>query len=110
MYLIIPFTIFANIVTIIGLSIGLFYNFAQPKSKAIFGYSFVGSMIVYLVLLALVLIRRWILNPDLWCVVLTLCIISPFIIGKLVKYETLKKYTCIQIIVFIVSLIILLRF
>ena len=105
MYLIIPFTIFANILTIVGLSIGLFYNFTQPKNKAIFGYSFVGCMIVYLVLLMLVVIRRWVSNPDLWCVVLTLCIISPFIIGKLVKYETLKKYTCIQTIVFIVGLI-----
>jgi hypothetical protein len=41
----------------------------------------------------------------LYCLILFLCVISPFVIGKLVRYETLKKYTIIQIAFYIVSLI-----
>lgn len=104
MHLIISLAIFVNIVAIVGLLIGLFYNFVQPKNKSIFGYCVAGSMLLYLILLGLVIIYRLILNPDLFCLVLVLCIISPFLIGKLVKYETLKKYTFIQIMFFILSL------
>ena len=108
MHLIIPLAILVNIVAIVGLLIGIFYNFTKPQNKAIFGYTIVGSLILYIILLSLIGIREWILNPNLYCLVLTLCVISPFVIGKLVKYETLKKYTVIQIIFFIVSLVILL--
>ena len=108
MYIIVPIAIFVNIVAIIELLVGLFYNFVQPKNKAIFGYSVVGSMLAYVILLGLFVIRGWISNVDLYCFILTLCAISPFVIGKLVKYETLKKYTIIQIIFFIISLVILL--
>lgn len=108
MYLIIHLTIFVNIIAIVGLLIGLFYNFVQPKEKAIFGYFVVGSMLAYIILMCLVAIRRLIVNPDLWCLILALCIISPFVVGKLVRYETLKKYTIIQILFFLVSLVILL--
>ncbi len=108
MYLIIPIAIFVNLAAIVGLSFVLFYNFVHPKNKAIFGYYIAGNIFLYLVLLGLVIIREWILKPNLSCFVLALCIISPFVIGKLVKYETLKKYTVIQIIFFIISLVTLL--
>lgn len=105
MYLVVLLAIFVNIAAIVGLLIGLFHNFEQPKSKAIFGYYVAGSMILYVVLLGLVVIRGWIIDHDFWCFILTLCVISPFLIGKLVKYPTVKKYTVIQIMVFIVSLV-----
>ena len=105
MYLIILLAILVNIIAIIGLLVGLFHNFTQPKNKAIFGYFVVGSLFVYLVLLGLVLIYEWILNSNLFSIILGLCIISPFVIGKFVRYETLKKYTVIQIIFFIISLV-----
>jgi hypothetical protein len=108
MYLIILLTIIVNIAAIVGLLIGLFYKFEQPKNKAIFGYSIVGSMILYVILLGLVVVRGWILKPDFNCVIQTLCVFSPFVIGKLVRYETLKKYTIIQIMFFVFSLITLL--
>lgn len=84
---------------------GLFYNFKKPKNKAIFGYTVVGSMLSYLVLLGLVVICWGILNFDLYCFILTLCVISPFIIGKFVRYETLKQYTVLQIMFFTISLV-----
>lgn len=105
MHLITLLAIFLNIVAIIGFLIGLFHNFVQPKSKAIFGYFIVGSMLTYIFILGLIVLHGWILKPNLFCLILTLCIISPFVIGKLVKYETLKKYTIIQLMFFVVSLI-----
>lgn len=108
MYLVNLLAIFVNIVAAVGLLVGLFYNFVQPKNKAIFGYFIVGSMLLYIILLGVIVIQRWILEPNLSCFILTLCVISPFIIGKLVKYGTLKKYTVIQIMFFVASLTILL--
>lgn len=108
MHIIFFLTIIANVLSILILLIGLLYNFKQPKNKAIFGYSVVGSMLAYIVFLGLVVISWGISNLDLYCIVLVLCIISPFVLGKLVRYETLKKYTVLQIMFFTISLVILL--
>ena len=94
-----------NIIAAILLTIGLVYDFKNPKSKAVFGYVFVGSLILYIIALCAAIIYKLIIKPDLYCLILFLCVISPFVIGKLVRYETLKKYTIIQIAFYIVSLI-----
>jgi hypothetical protein len=108
MHIVIALAITSNILSILMLFVGLFYNFEQPKVKAIFGYSITGSILAYLFTLSIVMIYGLITNHILCSLILFLCIISPFVIGKLVKYETLKKYTAIQIICFFVSLAILL--
>ena len=101
--------IIINIIAIIVLLIGLFHNFKRPKSKAVFGYFVAGSMLLYVVMASFATIYRLFTKPDLYCLILFLCAISPFVIGKLVKFDTLKKYTIIQIIFFIVSLLIILN-
>lgn len=98
--------IIINIIAIIVLSIGLFHNFENPKDKAVFGYFVAGSMLLYVVMMSFATIYKLFIKPDLYCLTLFLCTISPFIIGKLVKYATLKKYTVIQIMCFIFSLIV----
>ena len=108
MYLVLLSAIIVNILSIIMLLIGLFYNFTQPKNKAIYGYLIAGCMILYIITLSVALICGFFGKHYLYSFILFLCIISHFIIGKLVKYETLKKYTTIQIMCYVVSLIILL--
>ena len=105
MHIIVTSAIIVNILSIIVLSLGLFCNFEQPKNKAIFGYCVVGALILYIITLSIATIYKLIVKPDLYCIPTLLCVISPFVIGKLVRFETLKKYTIIQIICFIVSLL-----
>ena len=108
MYIVLVSAILVNILSIIMLLIGLLYNFKLPKNKAIYGYSIAGCMIFYIITVGLALLYGFMIKHYLYSFVLFLCIISHFIIGKLVKYETLKKYTITQIIFYCVSLIILL--
>jgi len=105
MHIIVTSAIIVNIFSIIVLLLGLFCNFEQPKNKAIFGYCVVGALILYIITLSIATIYKLIVKPDLYCILVLLCVISPFVIGKLVRFETLKKYTIIQIICFIVSLL-----
>lgn len=107
--LIIIMGIIINILSIIVLLIGLFHEFERPKDKAIFGYTVTGSMIMYIALLGFIAVYRLFVNHDFYSEILFICVISPFIIGKLVKYQTLKKYTFIQIICFTISLAALLK-
>lgn len=104
MYIVLISAIIVNILSIIMLLIGLLYNFKQPKNKAIYGYLIAGSMILYIVTLSFPLIFGLLIKHYIYSLVLFLCIISHFIIGKIVKHETLKKYTIVQIICYIVSL------
>jgi len=100
-------TIIFNLLTILILIFGLFHNFENPKNKAIYGYVIAGGMIPYLILLTLYIILEILYKQDYLYVGLILCVLSPFIIGKLVNYETLKKYTVVQILCFAVSLMVL---
>ena len=109
MILIATITLFLNIVSILVLALGLFHNFENPKNKAISGYSIAASNIPFLMLLTILIILE-ILNGHYILSFLFLCVISPFIIGKLVRYETLKKYTLIQVFCFIINAILLLRY
>ena len=108
MYIIKQAAIIVNILAVISLLIGLFYTFEQPKNKAIYGYCVAGSMIIYIIMLCIAGLYGLITNDNLYSLVLFLCAISPFVIGKFVKYETLKKYTVVQIMFFIFSLVTLL--
>lgn len=108
MHIVLTLAIIANILSIIMLPIGLLYNFKQPKNKAIYGYLIAGCVLIYILTLSLALIYGFIKKHYLYSLVLFLCIISHFIIGKLVTYETLKKYTVVQIMCYFVSLITLL--
>ena len=100
--------IIINIFSIIVLLIGLLHNFEKPKNKANYGYSTVACMLFYVIGLSIVLIYELFTNINFYCIVLFLCILSPFIIGRLVKYETVKQYTVVQIICFVISLVTLL--
>lgn len=108
MHIVLTSAIIVNIFSIIILLIGLFYNFKQPQNKAKYGYLMTGCILIYIITLSLTLICGFFEKYYLHSLILFLCIISHFIIGKLVKYETLKKYTTIQIMCYIVSLITLL--
>ena len=100
-------TIVLNILAILVLCIGLFFRIENPKSKAVYGYAIAGGMIPYMLALSIYVLADVIINRHFWSILLILCVISPFIIGKLVRYETLKKYTFIQSLCFCVSLVVL---
>ena len=90
------------------LLLGLFYRFEQPKHKAIFGYTVLASMIMYILLVGFIAVYCLYVNHILYSLILFLCAVSPFIIGKFVNYNSLKLYTIIQILCYLLSLIILL--
>ncbi len=108
MYIVLVLAIIVNILAVIMMSVGLFYNFKQPKNKAVYGYLIAGCILSYIITLSLALIYGFFGKHYLYGFILFLCVISHFIIGKLVKYETLKKYTVAQIMCYVVSLITLL--
>ena len=108
MHIVTGLGVIANILAILVLIVGLFYNFEQPKIKAVYGYFIAACFIPYLVLLTIIGIYALVVNHNLYSLILFLCVVSPFIIGKLVKYETLKKYTIVQIVCFVISLVTLL--
>lgn len=108
MYIVLTSAVILNILSIIMLLIGLFYTFKQPQNKAVYGYSLAGCMFLCIIALVCAVIYGFFGRHYLYCFVLLLCVISNFIIGKLVKYETLKKYTAVQIMFYIISLVTLL--
>lgn len=97
-----------NIIAIAVLSFGLFHQFENPKNKATYGYFLAAGMIPYLIVTALVMLVQIFLKHNLIFILLLICLASPFVIGKLVKYQTLKKYTVIQILCFCISLVLFL--
>ena len=105
MHIVFTTAVIVNALTITMFLIGFFYNFKQqPRHKAIYGYLIAGCVILYILMLSLILIYGFLKKHYLYSIILFLCIISHFIIGKLVKFETLKKYTIIQIMFYILSL------
>ena len=108
MYIVLLSAVIVNILPIIMLPIGLIYNFKQPKTKALYGYVIAGCMMLYILMLGLASIYGVFVKHYLFSLVLFMCIISHFIIGNLVTYETLKKYTIVQVMCYFVSLITLL--
>ncbi len=93
-----------NILTILVFLTALFGRFNNPKHKAVFGYVMVGSIITYLVFMGLYLIASLIFTHNLSVLWMLLFMAAPFIIGILVKFETLKLYTVLQILTFCGSL------
>ena len=104
MHIVLTSAIIVNILSIIMLLIGLFYNFKQPQNKAVYGYLIAGCMILYMIGIGFASIYGLFENRYLYSIILFLCIISHFITGKLVTYETLKKYTVMQMMFYVVSL------
>ena len=98
-------TLTVNIILIVIFLIALFYNFKMPKNKAMFGYVIVSGLILYLILLGFYIILQLLVRHNLSSLYLIICLISPFIVGYFVKYNTLRKYTFIQILFFMSSLI-----
>lgn len=110
MQIVVSLGIIANLLALFALLVGLFYNFEQPKIKAAYGYTIAGCFISYVLLLGLIGIYGLAINHNIFSLILLLCVVSPFVIGKLVKYETLKKYTVVQVLCFAVSLVTLLLY
>ncbi|MBR1942797.1 hypothetical protein IJ843_03575 [bacterium] len=110
MKIITDIAVFFNIFILIVLLFGLFFKFENPKQKAAYGITMAISMISYLLTLSTVIAFGAILKHNFNMLYLVLCVISPFVIGYFVKYETLKKYTVIQILFFAASLIFLFWF
>jgi len=100
-------TIVINIITICIMAVALFYKFENPKHKAAYGYVIAGGFVSYIIALSLYILLSVILNHNFAVLFLILCVASPFVIGKLVKYETLKIYTFIQMLFFFASLLVL---
>ena len=100
-------TLFFNILCVAVLTFGLFANFETPKHKAIYGYTIAGTMIPLLLLLSIVAIKELIFANVIIALLLILSALSPFIIGKLVTYKTLKMFTVVQILFFCMSFILL---
>lgn len=98
-------TIIINLITIILLLIGLLYNFKKPQNKASFGYFMVGSFLIYIISLSCFILSKLFLTHDYYASYMIIFLLSPFIIGRLVKYQTLKKYNIIQTLCFTASLI-----
>ena len=100
-------TLFFNISCILVLIYGLFANFANPKHKAVYGYTIAGTMLPLLLMLSLIAIKEMIFANFIMALLFIISILSPFIIGKFVTYKTLKGYTVLQILFFCMSFIIL---
>ncbi len=97
-------TLIFNILVILVFTFGLFYKFKEPKRKAIYGYVMASAMIPYMILLAIITLLGVVFLHSINILYL-ICLVSPFVIGKLVRLETLKKYTVLQILFFCISLI-----
>ena len=78
-------TIILNIVAVLVLCAGLFHKFENPKNKAVYGYVIAGGMIPYMLALSIYVMTDVIISRNFWSILLILCVISTFIIGKLVK-------------------------
>ena len=103
MKIIADITIFFNLILLLVLTIGLCCKFENPKIKANFGYTMVGSIILCLLGLSLIALLDLFRFKYQTVLFLAPVIFSPFIIGKLVVHDTIKKYTFIQILCFLFS-------
>ena len=108
MNILIGLTVIFNILAILILLVGLFYKFNNPKNKAVYGYSIAGCVIPYLFLISIISVIEIIAFQNFKFFIFIISVASPFVIGKFAKYESLKKYTFIQILCFTLFLVLLL--
>ena len=94
-----------NILTILVFITALFGKFNNPKHQAVFGYVMVGTIITYLIFMGLYLVASLIFAHNLSALWMLLFMAAPFVIGILVKFETLKLFTVLQILTFCASLL-----
>ena len=112
MRIVVLLTILMNILALTGLIMG--YAYAQkskqnPKVKAGIGVLMGVSLCVYLLLIFLTVIMGTITSNILYLTLLIYPIII-FLIGGVVKYETLKPYSIAQICVLSASVLNLVYF
>ena len=84
-----------------------FHYSVNPKLKAICGLYSTVAMLLYLLSLIITVFYH-IYYANAFGMLLLPFIFMPFLIGRVVRYETLKKYTILQILCFIFSFVILL--
>ena len=109
MRLVLYLSILVNIMTFISFMIGFAFTFKEdfnPKHIAKLGVVIGIITIIYLIFLSLVVISGCI-TGNYSVLSLLLFIISPFIIGHYVKYETIRQYSIIQLFSFALSLFVL---
>lgn len=97
-------TILVNLISVLFLIMGFVYEFKTPDKKALFGYYLIGSMFIFLVFLSLFILAEIIIIHNYNIIPFFICLISPYVIGYLAKYNTYKFYTIIQIIIFLINL------
>ena len=110
MNLVLGFSLLINILLVIVLAINLHYlnkNSLAPKTKAFLGVALGALLLLYLILMAIILVFE-VLNKNYYFIFLSIFILMPFVIGKLVSYKTLYKYSMLQMILFLFSLVFIL--
>ena len=78
-------------------------NKILPKTKSNFGILFALFYITYILLLGIVLVVGIFLKHNIIYAGLLVFLIIPFIIGANISYKTLKLYSFVQLLVFIMS-------
>ncbi|MCQ2957658.1 MAG: hypothetical protein MJ180_02020 [Candidatus Gastranaerophilales bacterium] len=104
--------IFINIIMLAILIIGYIFEFKKdinPKHKASIGVLMAIFMALYITGFGIFGIINLFINKILLAFLMFFFIALPFVIGYLVKYDTLKKYSIWQIICFLSSLAVLIR-
>ena len=105
MNLVLGFALLINILLILVFVINLYYinkNSLAPKTKAFLGVAFGSLLFLYLILMAIIL-TFGVLNRNYYSILLSIFIFMPFVIGKLVSYKTLIKYSILQLLLFATS-------
>jgi len=111
MNILIKIALITNIIQIILFLSGtilLFYKHATPKTRADVATANAIVLLMYFACFSVLLIEGFLKGETIYLASI-IFLIAPFIIGKLVRYQTLKKYSIIQFLVFSLSLVYLLK-
>ena len=82
-------------------------NKCEPKFKATCGFWFTVFLILYILSILLFVITESLIKLNFTSLFYLVFVIVPFIIGYYSNYKKLMKYTILQEIFFIISLILL---
>ena len=103
------FAICINIIAILLFTGLYFINLKEevsPKQKALWSSASGAALFLYLIFIS-VLFVIGLIKQNYFLISLSAFLVIPFIIGKRVRYETLRKYLLLQIFFFITSLALL---
>jgi len=107
----IKLTVIINVIQIILFIIAtfaLFYKNTLPKTKADIATINAVTLLLYCICFLILFIAGF-LKDDLRYLFSVIFILMPFVIGKFVRYQTLKKYSILQLLMFCISLFYLLK-